>query len=236
MGHHSRPTMLKLRAALDALTVADDGVDGTAIYLYGEGWNFGEVADNARFVQATQLNMGGTGHRHVQRPAPRRGARRRAVRRRGEPRAQPGLDQRPVVRPERLVVQSGIADQPPSAPSCCCPPTRSASGSPATSPTTRSSTAPAATVTGADVDYNGAPDRLHRRSAGAHRLRRGPRQPDAVRHRPVPPPAGHVDRRPGPGPEPRARLHGAGPGRAVRPRRRGAAALEVAGPQQLRLG
>ena len=31
------------------------------IYLYGEGWNFGEVANNARFVQATQLEMAGTG-------------------------------------------------------------------------------------------------------------------------------------------------------------------------------
>jgi pullulanase-type alpha-1,6-glucosidase len=36
-------------------------VDGRRIYLYGEGWNFGEVADNARFVQASQLNMAGTG-------------------------------------------------------------------------------------------------------------------------------------------------------------------------------
>jgi pullulanase-type alpha-1,6-glucosidase len=61
MGHHSLANMLEVRAALDALTVADDGVDGSSIYLYGEGWNFGEVADNARFVQATQLNMGGTG-------------------------------------------------------------------------------------------------------------------------------------------------------------------------------
>jgi hypothetical protein len=31
------------------------------VYLYGEGWNFGEVADNARFVQASQLNLAGTG-------------------------------------------------------------------------------------------------------------------------------------------------------------------------------
>jgi pullulanase-type alpha-1,6-glucosidase len=61
MGHHSRQNMLDLRAALDQLTVAGDGVDGKAIYLYGEGWNFGEVADDARFVQATQLNMAGTG-------------------------------------------------------------------------------------------------------------------------------------------------------------------------------
>ncbi|MEV7456963.1 alpha-1,6-glucosidase domain-containing protein, partial [Pseudarthrobacter oxydans] len=31
------------------------------IYLYGEGWEFGEVANDARFVQATQQNMAGTG-------------------------------------------------------------------------------------------------------------------------------------------------------------------------------
>jgi len=61
MGHHSKQNLLDLRAALDELTVAEDGVDGSDIYLYGEGWNFGEVADNARFVQASQLNLGGTG-------------------------------------------------------------------------------------------------------------------------------------------------------------------------------
>ncbi|MCP3976215.1 MAG: pullulanase-type alpha-1,6-glucosidase, partial [bacterium] len=61
MGHHSLANMLEVRAALDALTLADDGVDGSSIYIYGEGWNFGEVADDARFIQATQLNMGGTG-------------------------------------------------------------------------------------------------------------------------------------------------------------------------------
>src|SRR5690606_6328284 len=38
-----------------------DGVDGKAVYLYGEGWNFGEVADDARFEQATQGQLGGTG-------------------------------------------------------------------------------------------------------------------------------------------------------------------------------
>jgi pullulanase-type alpha-1,6-glucosidase len=50
MGHHSKETMLKVRRAL-----------GRDIYVYGEGWNFGEVANDARFVQATQLNMAGTG-------------------------------------------------------------------------------------------------------------------------------------------------------------------------------
>ncbi len=61
MGHHMKRNVLKLRQALDALTFAHDGVDGGKIYLYGEGWNFGEVADNARGEQATQANMAGTG-------------------------------------------------------------------------------------------------------------------------------------------------------------------------------
>ena len=61
MGHHPKSTVLAVRAALDRLTLRKDGVDGKAIYLYGEGWNFGEVADDARFIQASQLNMGGTG-------------------------------------------------------------------------------------------------------------------------------------------------------------------------------
>jgi len=61
MGHHSKANMLKVRAALNALTPEDDGVDGSSIYLYGEGWNFGEVANDARFEQATQRNMAGTG-------------------------------------------------------------------------------------------------------------------------------------------------------------------------------
>ncbi|MFG1652619.1 pullulanase-type alpha-1,6-glucosidase [Micromonospora sp. NPDC049275] len=61
MGHHPKANILAVRAALDRLTVARDGVDGKAIMLYGEGWNFGEVANDARFVQATQANMAGTG-------------------------------------------------------------------------------------------------------------------------------------------------------------------------------
>jgi pullulanase-type alpha-1,6-glucosidase len=61
MGHHMKRNMLAVRAALDALTLAADGVDGKKVYVYGEGWNFGEVANNARGEQATQLNMAGTG-------------------------------------------------------------------------------------------------------------------------------------------------------------------------------
>lgn len=61
MGHHSKANMLAVREALDDLTVREDGVDGSAVYLYGEGWNFGEVADDALFTQATQGQLGGTG-------------------------------------------------------------------------------------------------------------------------------------------------------------------------------
>ncbi|MEV6049509.1 pullulanase-type alpha-1,6-glucosidase [Streptomyces sp. NPDC052107] len=61
MGHHPKANILAVRKALDALTLEKDGVDGKKIILYGEGWNFGEVANDARFVQATQANMAGTG-------------------------------------------------------------------------------------------------------------------------------------------------------------------------------
>ncbi|MET3430504.1 pullulanase-type alpha-1,6-glucosidase [Actinoplanes tereljensis] len=61
MGHHPKANILAVRKALDGLTLAKDGVDGKNIYVYGEGWDFGEVTGNARFVQATQANMAGTG-------------------------------------------------------------------------------------------------------------------------------------------------------------------------------
>lgn len=61
MGHHMLEDMVAVRAALDALTLEKDGVDGKSIYVYGEGWNFGEVANNARGKNATQLNIAGTG-------------------------------------------------------------------------------------------------------------------------------------------------------------------------------
>jgi pullulanase-type alpha-1,6-glucosidase len=61
MGHHMLSNMESVRSALDALTLEKDGVDGKSIYMYGEGWDFGEVGKNARGVNATQLNIGGTG-------------------------------------------------------------------------------------------------------------------------------------------------------------------------------
>jgi pullulanase-type alpha-1,6-glucosidase len=61
MGHHGRDTLVKLRQALDSLDPEVDGVDGREIMLYGEGWNFGEVANDARFVQARQGRLAGSG-------------------------------------------------------------------------------------------------------------------------------------------------------------------------------
>jgi pullulanase len=61
MGHHPRYVMENLQAALAQLVPERDGVDGRNIYIYGEGWDFGEVAGNRIFEQATQFNMGGTG-------------------------------------------------------------------------------------------------------------------------------------------------------------------------------
>jgi pullulanase-type alpha-1,6-glucosidase len=61
MGHHLVDNMLEVRRALDALTLERDGVEGSRIYVYGEGWDFGEVAGGARGRNASQTNIGGTG-------------------------------------------------------------------------------------------------------------------------------------------------------------------------------
>ncbi|MEO5688516.1 MAG: alpha-1,6-glucosidase domain-containing protein [Burkholderiaceae bacterium] len=54
MGHQPRAVMETLQRRLQ-------GATGREIPLVGEGWNFGEVADGARFVQASQLSLNGTG-------------------------------------------------------------------------------------------------------------------------------------------------------------------------------
>ncbi|WP_409421198.1 pullulanase-type alpha-1,6-glucosidase [Pseudaeromonas sp. ZJS20] len=53
MGHHPKAQMVEALAKVKAVN--------PEMYFYGEGWNFGEVVDNTRFEQATQLNMAGTG-------------------------------------------------------------------------------------------------------------------------------------------------------------------------------
>jgi pullulanase/glycogen debranching enzyme len=54
MGHQPRAAMHSLQRAVNAAA-------GRHVHLIGEGWNFGEVADGARFVQASQLSLGGSG-------------------------------------------------------------------------------------------------------------------------------------------------------------------------------
>ncbi|XP_004307333.1 PREDICTED: pullulanase 1, chloroplastic-like [Fragaria vesca subsp. vesca] len=61
MGHMMKRTMVKAKDALCSLTKDRDGVDGSSIYIYGEGWDFGEVANNGRGVNASQFNICGTG-------------------------------------------------------------------------------------------------------------------------------------------------------------------------------
>jgi pullulanase/glycogen debranching enzyme len=54
MGHQPRAVMEQLQQHVNAAT-------GRKIELIGEGWNFGEVADGRRFVQASQLSLNGSG-------------------------------------------------------------------------------------------------------------------------------------------------------------------------------
>ena len=54
MGHQPRAAMEQLQLAVDAAA-------GRHIALMGEGWNFGEVQDGARFVQAAQGRLDGSG-------------------------------------------------------------------------------------------------------------------------------------------------------------------------------
>ncbi|WP_338046935.1 pullulanase-type alpha-1,6-glucosidase [Photobacterium alginatilyticum] len=53
MGHHP---LAQMKGTLEAARKINDEV-----YFYGEGWNFGEVENDKRFVQATQKHLGGTG-------------------------------------------------------------------------------------------------------------------------------------------------------------------------------
>lgn len=54
MGHQPRAVMEQLQARVNAAV-------GHPVQLLGEGWNFGEVENGARFVQASQLSLGGSG-------------------------------------------------------------------------------------------------------------------------------------------------------------------------------
>jgi len=54
MGHQPRAAMERLQRRVNKAA-------GRHVQLIGEGWNFGEVADGARFVQASQLSLNGSG-------------------------------------------------------------------------------------------------------------------------------------------------------------------------------
>jgi pullulanase len=53
--------MQDIQQALQALTLEKDGVDGAKIYLYGEGFNFGDTANNQIGPNASQINLYGFG-------------------------------------------------------------------------------------------------------------------------------------------------------------------------------
>src|SRR6202030_4500041 len=53
--------MQQIKDALAKLTLEKDGVDGSKVYLYGEGFDFGEVANNRLGINASQKNLFGNG-------------------------------------------------------------------------------------------------------------------------------------------------------------------------------
>ncbi len=61
MGLHFVYNMVDIRNALNALTPEKDGVDGSKIYIYGEGFEIAEAANNAIGPNASQANLYGTG-------------------------------------------------------------------------------------------------------------------------------------------------------------------------------
>lgn len=60
MSFHSIATMERLRQALRALTMPKDGVDGSKIILYGEGWSFGSLFNLAPTESMNLENSYGT--------------------------------------------------------------------------------------------------------------------------------------------------------------------------------
>lgn len=61
MSFHFVYNLEHIKQALAQLTLERDGVDGSKIYLYGEGWSMGETANHAFGPEASQGNLYGTG-------------------------------------------------------------------------------------------------------------------------------------------------------------------------------
>ena len=206
-GEHARRAGGARRADASRRTVST----ARKIYLYGEGWNFGEVANDARFVQATQANMAGTGigtFNDRLRDAVRGGGPFD-----GDHRVNQGFAQRPLDRSERRQHDDRRAAAPAAA---AAPgpdqgrPDRQPPGLRVRRPDRR------------DRDRRGGrlqrlAGRLHQRPAGGDHLRRGARQRDALRRARLQAAAGHVEERPAPSAGRRPEHGRARPGRAVLP-------------------
>lgn len=228
MGHHPKENILAVRKALDALTVKKDGVDGKKIILYGEGWNFGEIADDARFEQATQQNMAGTGIATFSDRA------RDAVRGGGPFDEDPGVQG----------FASGLYTDPNSSAANGTPAEQKArllhyqdlikvglSGNLADYTFTDTS---GKRVKGSQADYNGAPMRLRGRPRRRPRLRGRARQRVAVRRARLQAAEGHPGRGPRAHAGPRHGDRRPLPGSGALPGGHRPAALQVPGPQLLR--
>jgi len=61
MNFHFTYNMKDIQQALAALTPQNSGVDGSKIYLYGEGWNFGDTGNDQIGPSARQANLYGYG-------------------------------------------------------------------------------------------------------------------------------------------------------------------------------
>ncbi len=229
MGHHPKANILAVRAALDRLTVARDGVDGKVDPALRRGLELRRGRRRRPFRPGHPGQHGRHRHRHLQRPAARRGARRRTVRR------QPpgagfrlGALHRPERRPRQRI--TGRAEGPAAARPR--PDQGGAHRQPARLPVHRHRRA---------AGHRGAgglqrlPGRLHGRAGGGRHLRRRARQRDPVRRVGVQAAAGHHGGGPLPDAGAGAGHGGAGTGHRVRHRRHRTAAVEVAGPQLVQL-
>ena len=65
MNFHTRQNMVNLKNTVQGLTVGVNGVDGSKIYLYGEGWDFGSAKEKGLTAcpdcYAQKYNMTGSG-------------------------------------------------------------------------------------------------------------------------------------------------------------------------------
>ena len=58
MGHLFLHTMRKIQAGLGELTLEQDGVNGSSIYVYGETWDFGEARPLCSCTDALHVEHG----------------------------------------------------------------------------------------------------------------------------------------------------------------------------------